>query len=652
MRIDIDREQVANLQYSLKKEYLLTNGRGGYASSTILDCHTRKYHGLLVVPVEHHGKTFCLLSKLEASVIIDKKEFNLSTNKFPGVYSPTGHQYVEKIVLDGFPETTYKIGDTIIEKSIIMPRNEDTVLVKYAVVSSEHTVVLKLIPLINYRDYHTVAGENMFIRPRTYFEKNGFKFSPYDAMPSLYIQTSETSTFYPSPTWWKAFEYLKERNRGYPYQEDLFSPGVFELKLDKGESVVIRASTSALVGRISTGSFSETKRMAALTARFAAEKEPLKTLKASGEDYLITGADKTAGVIAGYHWFGEWGRDTLISLAGLTLCRGENETALSILRKYARFQKDGLLPNVVDGKGNHAYNSIDSVFWFFRAVQQYLEFSNDRKGVEKHLFEPLCNILRAYFDAIVPGASIGKDGFIYAGDCTTQLTWMDATVHGTPVTPRHGAAIEINALWFNALSFIIDTFEKKLDNGLLKKCAAARDAFAAGFETAFWNQDENYLIDVYRGPQDRDCSIRPNQLFAVGLPFTCVDRGTALKVIQKVKEQLVTPFGLRTLSPSDVRYSPEYRGDQTMRDRTYHQGMVWPWLLGILCDALLKVQPKAEVRKYFMETFAPLWTTHLYEYGAFHLSEIFTPNPPHVAKGAMAQAWSCAETIRALESLK
>lgn len=649
MKITFMRDKLLNLEFALKKEYLLANGRGGYSSSTILDCHSRKYHGLLNVAAA--GRTFNLLSKLEAIAVIDEREFELATNKYPGVFHPAGHQFMESFTLDLFPSTLFRIGDVELVRSVVMPKGEDTVLVRWEYRSGKKPVMLKLMPLLAYREIHGLTRENLYIRPRAFPETNGFKVSPYKEMPALYVQTSLASHFFPSPLWLKNLEYLKERNRGYDYQEDLFSPGVFEIPLKKGDCLVVRASTGKPKGAIRSEWTKEEARLKAAAKRFAKDKEPLSSLKRAADVFLYETDRGNKGVIAGFHWFGDWGRDTLISLTGLTLCRGEKAAAAEILARYGGFVRDGQLPNMVAEKGEHAYNSADSAMLYFRAVQDYLAFTGDLAGVKKKLLKPMLAIVRDLLDGKSHLVKIGEDGLVWAGNENTNLTWMDAAVWGKPVTPRHGAPVEINALWYNALCFLEKDLGKAVDPALLARISDFRSRFEKNFQNSFWNPEAGCLLDVFRPPWS-ETAIRPNQLFAVGLPYTCLDRDKMSAVVEIVKQHLVTPFGLRTLSPQNPLYRADYSGDQAGRDFAYHQGLVWPWLIGIFTDALLKLSPKKEVRKYVLETFNELLETHLQRYGLNHISEIFTPNPPHVAKGCMAQAWSEAEVIRALEAVK
>jgi predicted glycogen debranching enzyme len=650
MKISFPRDLILNLNESLSKEYLLSNGMGGYASSTIIDCHTRKYHGLLAVPVKELNATYLFLSKLDCSLVFEKHEHKISTNKFPGIFSPTGHQYITDFEMEYTPLTTYKIGDVILTKSYAMPRFSPTILVLFHLMEAKKPVVLKIIPFIAYRKIHELVSENTLIRPRTYFEENGFKIDPYPNLPPLYMQTSRHSIFYPSPAWWKNFEYVEEKNRGYDYREDLFSPGVFEVRLKKDDQVIIRASLNKLPTSISRQWSTEQTRISKVKTQFAKEEEPLCSLKVHAEHYLT---DQHRGIIAGFHWFGEWGRDTMLSLPGITLCRNDKRTAFIVLKKFSLCRRNGLLPNVISSKRNLAYNSIDTSLLFFWAVQKYIDYTGDKKQVEEHLLKTLLEIVMSFIRNETQISLLKEDGLIYAGTPQTQLTWMDARAYGAPVTPRHGAAVEINALFYNALCFLLAEFAHKLSPEQEKLCLIAKENLEKNFERFFWNQEKQCLFDVYRNEHEVDAQIRPNQLFAIGLPYTCVSQEKALKIINIVKLHLVTPYGLRTLSPQNSLYKADYLGDQNKRDAAYHQGMVWPWLIGIFYDSYSKVSGnQPEVNEYFLATFKELFSSHLYNYGLFHISEIFTPNPPFTACGCIAQAWSMAEVIRVLESCK
>ncbi len=663
MKYVYNRQEPPKLKDWITREYLLANGRGGYASSTLADCATRKYHGLLALPETTTGKTHLFLSKLELSLLAGSSQFDLSTNFFPKAVFPEGYAYIRSVEIDDFPVTTFSVnnGEYVLSKSVLMPRGDSCVLVRYELLESVKPVTLKLTPFLAYREIHGLIRQNALLRPRTYFETNGFKTDPYAGLPPLFIHTSKTSTFFPSPDWWKNFEYPEERERGYACSEDLFSPGVFEVKLKKGEAVIVRAGLETIdPKKIRPAWETEVRRISGEKRLFMKDGEPLATLKTEAAHFVT---DDPPGILAGFPWFTTvWGRDAMISLPGLLLSRGRFTETLALLTAYGGLEKNGLLPNIISRTGDHAYNSLDTSFLYFRAVGQYLEATNDRRGVEKHIAEYLIRILSAFSQGRVPDARIGEDGLLYGGKENTQLTWMDARRRGKPVTPRHGAAVEINALYYRALVLILDRFdaaslspEDQADHALSSETrddfARRRELFEKHFQPAFWNGIDGCLYDVYRAPQDRDTSIRPNQLFALTLPEHVLPGENARQSLETVKMHLVTPFGLRTLSPRHPDFIPEYKGDQDERDGAYHQGMIWPWLIGPYFDASLSHAPDKEAtKKYFRKTFSPLWERHLEEGCVRQISEIFTPLQPHRPCGCPAQAWSLAEVIRVLEA--
>jgi predicted glycogen debranching enzyme len=653
MKYVFNRQTSSQVEEWTSREYLLTNGRGGYASSTLADCPTRKYHGLLALPDPASGKTQLYLSKIELSFLAGTKQYDLSTNMFPGSVFPEGYRYIQSVSIENFPETVFSVNDGqfIISKSVLMPQNESCVLVSYTLIESSRPVILKLMPLLAYRETHQLIRQNALLRPRTYFESNGFKIDPYLGLPALFIQTSKTSTFFPSPDWWKNFEYGEERSRGYEYTEDLFTPGVFEIKMKKGDTAIVRAGLDSVnAKKIAPACEDEIRRLDKVQKACLQDGEPLATLKAGAGQFVTTGP---SGILAGFPWFTEvWGRDAMISLQGLLLCCGRFSEAFNILTDYGGLEKNGLLPNIISAGGHHAYNSLDTPFLFFRAVRQYLEITNDKQGVGKKILPFLVRILTAFTRGLAPNARIGEDGLLYGGNEKTQLTWMDACSRGTPVTSRHGAAVEINALYYQALALVLDRFSAALRTEDSSDFSRHRQLFEKNFQTSFWNEHDACLFDVYRTAADRDPSIRPNQLFALTLPDSVLDRALAQKALETVKMHLVTPYGLRTLSPRHPDFVSDYQGNQDKRDAAYHQGMIWPWLIGPYFDAARHHATETEsIKKYFRNTFSSLWERHLEEGCVRQISEIFTPVVPHRACGCPAQAWSLAESIRILHEI-
>jgi len=650
--IRFSRDQCLNLETSLRQEWIDTNGLGGYASSTILDCHTRKYHGLLVANLDKPAGRFVLLSKLEVSIAAGESDFHLSTNKYPGVFYPTGHKYIESFSCETFPVTNYTIGDIHLTKSVMCVYGENTVMVRLDLHDSLKPVIVRAMPLLAYRDFNTVSRQNMYLRVKTFPTRNGHKIDPYWAMPPLFFDWSKGTSFHPGPHWHSNVEYLKELSRGYDYQEDLFCPGIFETELKPGKTLIFRASTEEQQVPAAGIWDSELARRSRQVKLFSKESEDIAMLKTHSEKFLITNTNKAPGIIAGYHWFGEWGRDTMISLPGLTFCCDRTRTGFDILKAWAKEEQHGLLPNVLGScSAENAYNSIDTSLWFFWAIQEYVRTTRDWAGVRKHLGHAMGRIIETWLSQKAPMIKITKKGLIWAGTAETQLTWMDAKSRGMPVTPRHGMAVEINALWYNALCFYLE-FCKASKLRKPAKLAECKLLIEKNFAKTFWVNEGSYLADVVT-EAGQDISIRPNQVIAAALYYSPLSRAQIQGVVNVVKNQLATPYGLRTLSPKDNSYQPQYHGNQDDRDAAYHQGTVWPWLVGHFAEACLKTatNKKAE-SEYLRSTFEPLWTSHLHESGLYGISEIFNGNPPHKPKGCITQAWSVAEVIRTIEMLK
>ncbi len=641
----IHRDECVNTETATRKEWLDTNGLGGYASSTIINCHMRKYHGLLVASLKEPRGRFVLLSKVETSLVGDGKEFFLSTNKYPGVYHPTGHQFVEEFEQGLYPSTTYRIGHAVIRESLMMVHGRNTVLLCYELLEGDVEPDLRIRPMLAFRDIHSLARENMFLRPKTYPERNGCKIQPYEGLPPLYMGTNRLSEFFPGPKWARNVEYLVERDRGFDYQEDLFIPGMFETKLKKGKPVIFAASVDRL-GNLEKMRKGEIRRREAEFAACKDRSSKVQWLKYVSDQFLIRNASDFASVIAGYHWFGEWGRDTMIALPGLTFYAGRREFGEKVLAAYSDLERGGLLPNYLDQSSEHlAYNSVDASLWFFWAVQQYLKTKGSMGFVMKKVYRALRNIVSAHLDGRVPLCGIGEDGLLYAGNEKTQLTWMDAQAFGGPVTPRNGAAVEINALWYNGLKLFLELADKK-DGELAARAQKAADALAANFIAKFWNHENNCLNDVVH-ERSPDTAIRPNQIFAVSLPHSMLDIDRMRAVVSTVQAHLLTPYGLRTLSPRNPSYSPFYRGDSDARDSAYHQGMVWPWLAGHFGEALLRqAEDKKGAKAFLRKYFKPILRSFPDDFGIASIPEIYTGNPPHIPNGCIAQAWSVGEAVR------
>ena len=644
-----------DLAASLRHEWLETNGLGGYASSTLQNCNTRKYHGLLVAALENPAGRYSLLSKFEDTLITGGREFPLSCNRHPGILYPDGHRNLAEFHLAAGPVFLYDVAGVRLMKSILMVHGENTVLVRYDLPVGPAGIRLRLIPFLTFRRHHELKQADSYLRSATQPVRNGFSIAPYDGMPRLFIQASVPPVFMPAPDWYRNFEYSVEEERGYDFREDCFAPGALEIPLAPGGSVIVSASLTeqpqltSLWDRESQSRAAQRREAEAVASTFAdtpSIADALPGLIRSGRHFPIrTPGTGRATIIAGYPWFDDWGRDTLISLPGLTFYSGRPELGAEILKAVAPHERNGLIPNCFAADpAQHAYNSIDASLLYFWAIQQFLDSTGDRNTVRVHLWPVLRRILARFMAGTDFNTHMAEDGLLHAGDRHTQLTWMDATVFGTPVTPRHGFAVDLNALWYNALCFA-----RQLAREFDEPCPFAADLterVRVSFLDRFWIESEGYLGDAYsHGVLDR--SVRPNQILAVSLPFSPLAPDQQRRVVEVVRRELFTPFGLRTLSPRDSAYRGRYEGDQPNRDSAYHQGTVWPWLLGPFGEAALKVaaSPRAEALA-LVAALKPLLDYSLAGPGLVAVPEVFDGDAPQRPNGCPAQAWSSAELIR------
>ncbi len=664
MEFVFNRTDCQNLRKSLRKEWIETNGLGGYASSSIVCCNTRKYHGLLAVELSSPPGRFVLLSALEESLLANDKEASISCRKHPDVYYPRGHEYLHEVQIGSVPTFIYRYGDVNIKREIIMLHKQNVTLIRYSLLCGEsadaclsmpEAVRLRVKPLLAYRNMHALSASNIDLQVKTWPAKDGFSIRPYNAFPPFFMQANAPFTFHPSPDWYNNVEYMVEAERGFDNHEDLFQPGVMDIELKLGKSIILSASTEDVVEKL--GSLQKLWDAEIKRRKVKKDKTPAvqKHLQQEGKRFLITDTMGGEAVVAGYHWFGAWGRDTCIALSGLTFAQGEHQAGLDVLERLAQESSEGRIPNMFSPDGNHAYNCIDASLWYAWAMQNAFESMPDGpKLLRKHCWKFIKTVIEKYSSNVVPYVHCDAEGFLHVGNEETQLTWMDANVHGKAVTPRHGCPVEINALWYNLLAFAQKAakhYGEKYPHILCHQ--RSLDAMRKVFVERFWveNARGNYLADSWR-PHDVDKSLRPNQLFAVGLPFAILDEEYWGDVVDTCRNNLLTPFGMRTLAPSDINYRSQCQGSPEERDGAYHQGTVWPWLLGIYGDALLRAawDTESAVRE-FLEHIAPIFTTHLSEAGVGSVSEIFMADPPYKPGGCIAQAWSIAEVIRLLNEM-
>jgi len=635
------------------REWLETNGIGGYASGTIAGAHTRRYHGLLIAALRPPTQRTLLLSKLEETLAVEDIEYDLSCNQYRGAIHPEGYQYLAEFRLDPFPTWTYEVGGSrgvCLEKTVAMCRGKNLVVVAYRLISGAETASLVLRPIVNCRDHHHLMRQNVTFDEtlKVSHSYDQLIVQPYPSVPPLFIYARK-SYFDPWPYWYHNFEYAQESARGLDDHEDQYSPGYFTWSLKEGQTRYLVAGLDSLDGFEPAGALDrERQRRKELLTGWSGAADPIRHLACAADAFLVgeePESQSDRGIIAGYPWFEEWGRDAMISLPGIALVTGRYEAAKEILTTYLKHRRDGLIPNRIPSVDEEPdYNTVDATLWLFWAMQKYLAYTGDRDFVAQML-PILSEIIDWHVRGTLYGIHMDKDGLIAAGEHGTQLTWMDAKVGDWVVTPRHAKPVEINALWHNALQFV-----EELGG---RHSAAPAGRVAEQFRAGFWNEEKGYLNDVIDGDMPEDASLRPNQVIALALPSLILDPEPARRALAAVERELLTPFGLRTLSPRDSRYRGRYRGDQRSRDSAYHQGTVWPWLMGPFITACIRMaEDRNAARELGRERLSALWD-HIGLAGVGSVSEIFDGDAPHRPQGCIAQAWSVAELLRvAVEELE
>jgi predicted glycogen debranching enzyme len=651
MKIQFDENVTHDFEEAIKKEWLETNGLGGWASSTITGAHTRRYHGLLVAATQPPVGRMVLLSKLDETIALDGARFELGCNRYPNAIHPQGFQYLKSFEKNFFPMFEYEAGGIRLRKTIAALHGENTTVVLYEVLAAPQDFYLELQPFVAARDFHSLAHANDFIRRDFSFENSVFRVRPYDGVPELLISVPG-SNFESQPEWYRNFEYAVEQFRGLDFHEDLFNYGSFRINLKNGSKLGVIVSTLHPDDRDAFELVQKEKsRREGLFTNLPIQDEFAKTLALAADQFIVRrGEDLPAEtgrrtIIAGYHWFADWGRDTMIALPGICLATRRFDDAKKILSVFAQSVSQGTLPNRFPDVGEQPeYNTVDATLWYFVAIYKYLQYTKDDAFVRDELLPVLQEIIAWHDRGTRYGIHVDEDGLLCAGEPGVQLTWMDAKIGDWVVTPRQGKAVEINALWYNAL-MIFAELSRRFNHEADAKLFAERAAkVKVRFLEVFWEEQNGYLYDWVEGAH-RDSAKRPNQIFALSLPFPLIEGEKALKILKVVEEKLYTPVGLRSLSPDDSNYRPHYGGGPYERDSAYHQGTVWSWLLGPYITALVRVDGAAGRKRAakVIENFK----YHLSEAGVGTVSEIYEGIAPHGPRGCIAQAWSVGEILRA-----
>lgn len=627
------------------KEWLLTNGLGGFASSTIIGENTRRYHGFLLVSLDPPVDRRLLVAKLDEDLYVNKVRYVLGTNRVRNGYAQEGYRYLLNFQRHPFPTYIYQIDGIFLIKTIIMIHGENTTVVHYRVINPfQKKLSLYIFPLVNCRDYHHITQENDWPFHQEFISNRQVEIAPYSGAPHVYMATDHAE-YVQSPSWYKGMYYYMEEYRGLPCFEDHFIPGYFTLHSQTSEEFSITFSTSEIAGfDYEHLEKKERERRNALLELAGHSDDFVQKLVLAADDFIVERASTgKKSIIAGYPWFNDWGRDAMIAFPGLTLCTRRFQDAREILATFSAYTKEGLVPNMFTGPGEEPlYNTVDASLWYFYAIQKYLAYTKDYPFIKEHLWETMRDVIYYYKIGTRYGIAMDDDGLIIAGTPGLQLTWMDAKVGDWVVTPRQGKPVEINALWYNALMFMSELtgiFDKKDEYSELA------EQVRQNFLLLFWNEEKQCLYDVVDGAEKDGC-VRPNQIIAVSLPYSALPQKLAQAVVERVFDELYAVYGFRSLSPQEQQFQGHYGGDQYYRDGAYHQGTAWSWLLGHFVTAYRKAFNYSPESLLTVRLLLAPMRDHLRDHGIGTISEIFDGEYPFTPRGCFAQAWGVAEVLR------
>jgi len=671
-KIGLRRDVLSDVDKALSREWIVTNGLGGYASSTVLGVNTRKYHGLLIAALNPPINRWVLLTKLDEELKIGTETYALGANEFHDVMHPEGHRFLSSFVLAPLPTYKYAVENVRLQKTVFMPYMKNATAVIYEVSNPlEEEVFVRVSPLVNSRHiYNTTDRDTLswsFVQKRL---GEAVEIGTSDSLSSLILSSGNGGSFVEESWWVEKIFFRVDASRSESSTDDQFRPGFFQFSVGPKEKK--RFHVLAVAGRkleeaqslfLSFGKGiedieplyrEEIERRRGLLEQFRERRADskmegwLKWLIQAADSFIVYRAStEKKSVIAGYHWFDDWGRDALISLPGLTLVTGRFEDAQEILLTFERYCHKGVIPNRFSDKAGDItlYNTVDATLWFFNAVLQYLKYTGDYTFVQEKLWKTLNQIVEHHVQGTIFGIHMEEDGLIAHGP---QLTWMDATTVDRFVTPRDGKAVEIQALWYNALKTMQLLAKRFNQSDKAEEYYSMAEKARESFSQKFWNPKNGYLFDVVNH-NGADSTLRPNQIIATSLDFPILDRIKGERVVGAVWKRLWGQYGLKTLTETDPRYIGKYLGDWTHRDSAYHNGTVWAWLLGPFTTAFLKTKNHEERwRKFAFKSFLqPLFREEIRRAGLGTISEIFDGDEPHLPRGCISQAWSVAEPLRA-----
>lgn len=626
--LTFDKRELGNLEYSLQREMLATDRRGGYMCTTIVGCNTRKYHGLIVAPIDNSHNAYVLLSSLDETIVQHDQSFNLALHRFRGVYEPRGHKYITDFGYTPTPTITYRVGGVVLRKELLWIHKRTQLMIRYTLVDAHSETTLRLRPFLAFRNKHELSKANMYANVRSYPVHNGVKNRLYDGFPWLYMQLSkDDARFVPAPDWYYDFEYQQEIERGYEGHEDLLTTGYFEMKIRKGESIIFSASVDEMHSADEIREAFETS-----IARRTHKIDFLSCLRHSARQFIMRRPGDRTEVISGYPWYWTDGRATFISLPGLTLEQGNKEDCMAVLDTMVGDMRNG------DFAGSaSAEEEVDAPLWFFWTLQQ-LERHVGAREIWKKYGEAMKGILRAYRKGFYGGSiALHENGLIWADREDRALTWMNGTLNGSPVTRRAGYAVEVNALWYNAVQYTLVLASKNGDKDFVAEWKDVPARTKASFIEKFWLADEEYLAD-YVGYDRVNRSVRSNQIVACGLDYTMLDDEQRVNVLMTVRQHLLTPKGLRSLSPQDPMFEASYRENPVEQESVSRNRAVWVWpmMFYVNCGLSLEGAKFLPVVREMLENFLE----NIQTYCIGSLAEYYDANPPFSPRGAISQAWS------------
>ena len=630
--LTFDKASLGNLEYSLQREMLATDRIGGYMSTTIVCCNTRKYHGLIVAPIDDSDRTYVLLSSLDETIVQHDQSFNLALHRYKGVYEPRGHKYITDFEYTPTPTITYRVGGVILKKEMLWIHKRTQLMIRYTLLDAHSETKLRLRPFLAFRDKHALTKANMEADGHSYPAVNGVKCRMYASFPWLYLQTTKPEAeFVPAPDWYYNFEYLQDLARGYDGYEDLLTTGYFETELKKGESIIFSASLDEMSSPKQIEELFEQS-----IARRTRKIDFISCLEHAARQFIIRRPGNRTEVVAGYPWHGVSGRQTFVALPGITLEQNHKEDCMDVLDTLVRGMQEGMFTGSASAR-----TAVDAPLWFFWTLQQ-LERELGGKAIWKRYGEAMKGILENYRRGIDGRIVMNENGLVWASaNGGFPVSWMDSVIGGEAVTPRDGYQVEVQALWYNAVCYALELAAAAGDKAFVKQWQGVPERTKQAFNDLFVLR-EGYLAD-YVGAEGANDFIRPNMVVACGLKYKMIPSETIVDTLRTIRQHLLTPRGLRTLSPRNPLYRGSQGGTPAERDFAGKNGSVWPWLLPFYVSACFDINgdrflPSAE---QILEDFEE----DIQSYGIGSICELYDADPPYASRGAISHAWSVAAVL-------